>query len=262
MREIRKMLCIFSMQRKREKDGGKERPGVFSGKRMLGILLALTLGTLMLGAHPVAAYDSPLQLSRSSLSLNVGDTFRLGLSVAYPGQSVTWSSSKPSVVTVEDGLLTAKKAGSAVITVKSGMASATCQVKCKRTNARVGVYTYEYPQQGEKEGAVDTLYILERNAGKISFVCEHQEEERTVTTALIRVALVGNKTEVFSWRDDEGHEGTGRASFTGTRVILEMESLPLEEEDDLWSWSDQTLVMTLTERKLREEEKNALARRR
>ena len=43
-------------------------------------------------------------------------------------KTVTWSSSNPSVATVNGGKVTAVKAGTATITAKSGEKSATCAV--------------------------------------------------------------------------------------------------------------------------------------
>jgi len=84
----------------------------------------------------VVAVDSPrsISLGQAALTLNPGDIHALTATVlpADKNGSVTWKSSRSSVVSVNgDGVLTAKKAGTAVITCTSRVTSslrATLQV--------------------------------------------------------------------------------------------------------------------------------------
>ena len=58
-----------------------------------------------------------------TINLKKGDTLSLGASVSGSG-TVKWSSSKPTVAAVSSsGKVTAKKAGSAIITAKCGSSS-------------------------------------------------------------------------------------------------------------------------------------------
>lgn len=72
-------------------------------------------------------------LNTNTLTMNVGDEETL-VATVYPvdatDKSVTWESSDPSVATVEDGVVTAIAAGSAVIIVTTvdGELTATCDV--------------------------------------------------------------------------------------------------------------------------------------
>lgn len=69
-------------------------------------------------------------LSDTRLTLSVGQEKQLSATVkpSSAGQTVTWSSSAPDVVSVENGLLKALKAGKAVITASADGMSATCEV--------------------------------------------------------------------------------------------------------------------------------------
>ncbi len=69
-----------------------------------------------------------LTLSDKSLSLFLGDTYKLQLEKEY-ADSITWESSNSSVATVADGLVSAVGVGKAVITVKSGSVEASCEVE-------------------------------------------------------------------------------------------------------------------------------------
>ena len=77
-----------------------------------------------------------ISVSPSSLTLNVGSSYTLAKSVTPSNAttSYTWSSSNTSVATVSNGKVTAKKAGTANITVKtSNGKTASCYVTVKST---------------------------------------------------------------------------------------------------------------------------------
>ena len=72
---------------------------------------------------------SSVKLSVSSKSIFTGNRFAI---TATASGTVSWSSSNTGVATVDSrGIVTAKKAGSATITAKSGSHSATCKITVK-----------------------------------------------------------------------------------------------------------------------------------
>ena len=88
--------------------------------------------TLTVNAATVSV--TGVTLTPASLSLFTGDTATLTATVQpsdATNQNVTWSSDKPEVATVENGVVTAKAAGTATITVTTadGNYTATCTVK-------------------------------------------------------------------------------------------------------------------------------------
>ena len=71
-----------------------------------------------------------ISLNRSTLSLKNGETFQLNatLTPANASTKVTWSVSNDVVSVTDDGKVTAKRAGSAIVTATAGNVSAKCSV--------------------------------------------------------------------------------------------------------------------------------------
>ena len=73
-----------------------------------------------------------ITLNESSKSLYIGETVTLRATVTPSNtdedKTVTWSSDKPDIAKVEDGLVTALAEGEATITAKVGNLSATCKI--------------------------------------------------------------------------------------------------------------------------------------
>ena len=77
--------------------------------------------------------DTPeltISLDKEEITLEEGKTYNLKVTVSVEGKSVTWTSGKESVATVDDnGKVTAVKEGEATITAKVDDKTATCKVK-------------------------------------------------------------------------------------------------------------------------------------
>lgn len=72
-----------------------------------------------------------INLNKTTLALTEGNSETLIATVTPENatdKTVTWTSSKPSVATVENGKVTAVAAGNAIITAKAGSFTATCDV--------------------------------------------------------------------------------------------------------------------------------------
>ena len=94
-----------------------------------------------------------IQLSSFSLSMAVGDTESLSAYTTPNGQSVKWSSSNYSIVSVNDGKVTANQAGSATI-----YASITVNGKEYRGSCSVVVERVPSPPSGYKLDALEMNY--------------------------------------------------------------------------------------------------------
>ena len=108
-----------------------------------GIVKALKIGTATIKAKAgdktatcsitiVPTEVSSITLDKSSASLEVGETVTLSATVNpsdATDKTVTWTTSDATVATVSNGVVTAKKLGTATITAKAGDKSANCTVK-------------------------------------------------------------------------------------------------------------------------------------
>jgi len=79
----------------------------------------------------VATTVTSVTLDRTSASLKAGETVTLTATVKpddATDKTVTWTTSDASVATVDNGVVTAKKVGTATITAKAGDKEATCSI--------------------------------------------------------------------------------------------------------------------------------------
>lgn len=79
----------------------------------------------------VATPVTSVTLDRATASLKAGETVTLTATVKpddATDKTVTWTTSDATVATVSNGVVTAKKVGTAIITAKAGDKSATCTI--------------------------------------------------------------------------------------------------------------------------------------
>ena len=83
---------------------------------------------------PATVPVSSVSLDKTAMTMTAGDSGSLTATVNpsnATNKAVTWSSSDASVATVSNGSVSAKKAGTAVVTAKAGDKTATCTVTVK-----------------------------------------------------------------------------------------------------------------------------------
>ena len=98
-------------------------------KAKKGLLVILTM-LMMLAVLPLTTMAAPttMWITPSSLTLEVGETYKL--KVVGTAKKVKWSSSKKKVATISSkGVVTAKKAGTTVISAK--VSGKTLKIKVK-----------------------------------------------------------------------------------------------------------------------------------
>jgi len=123
-------------------------------KRFAGFVLFLLLLTLCFQVSAAAAPG----ISKTKLSLRTGQSYTLKIT-GFTG-TVKWSSGNRNVAVVSSrGKVTAKKAGTAVITARCGKVRRTCRVTVKPVGlSRTGVK--------KTEGSVFTIKLL---CGKLRY---------------------------------------------------------------------------------------------
>ena len=97
------------------------------------------------------------------MSLEEGDTALLTATVLpedADDRTVSWSSSNPSVATVEGGLVTALAEGMATITATAGDQSATCMVNVSKAPVILLGITFNVTQLQMEQGQQYSLTVL------------------------------------------------------------------------------------------------------
>ncbi len=163
---------------------------------LVAALASLAAAVLFTACPPPVNPDSAVavesvSLDKASLSLAVGETGQLTATVTPAGATdtrVTWSSSDEAVATVsETGLVTAKAAGSATVTVKTtdGGKSAACAV------------TVEIPVTPTTDAFLSSLSLSVGGAARdIGFTKSNLAYKATVpyeTTEVVIAAVPSNK---------------------------------------------------------------------
>ena len=107
------------------------RTGLLTAKKAGSATIAVTQGEESATCN-VTVNDFSISLNKSTLSLEKGSSETLTATFSPAGAStyntVTWSSSAPSIVSVDNGVLAANNWGSAVITATAGGKTATCNI--------------------------------------------------------------------------------------------------------------------------------------
>ena len=120
--------------------------------------------TLMLaGCGPEPVKATGVELDKTSATMIVGDTLQLKATVAPENatdKAVTWSASGDGIVKVEDGLVTALKAGESTVTVTThdGGFTATCAITVN--NPVVHVTGVELDKESETVKVASTLTLV------------------------------------------------------------------------------------------------------
>ena len=155
--------------------------------------------------------DEPLMLNHQELSMNPGDTGMLEITcfrqTDLQSQTAVWSSSDETVVTVENGEITAVAAGTAVVTAQIGEQEAFCTVRVLAGASVAGVCMEEtsirLPVGESKQLAVS---VLPTNAANKNVTWETSDQEVAVVSADGTVRGVSVGTAFITVRSEDGNK--------------------------------------------------------
>ena len=102
-----------------------------------------------------------ISLNETKISINKGDTKTLIATItpdSVKDSPVTWTSSDTSIATVDDGVVTGKAAGEAVITATITVGQVEYSASCKVTVA-VSKVTITFDGNGSTSGSMDPIEV-------------------------------------------------------------------------------------------------------
>lgn len=124
---------------------------------LLCLALTAAAGLSMTVITPAEA--ASVSLNKTKLSLYAGDSGRL--TVKGTSKTLAFKSSRPTVASVsKSGTVTAKKAGSCIITVKSGKKTLKCRVTVKKTIELSNYLNKNFNQLKKTAGKMKINYNL------------------------------------------------------------------------------------------------------
>lgn len=185
-----------------------------------------------------------VELNKSTLSLDEGDTYTLTATVApadAANKAVTWTSSNSGVATVDsNGKVTAVSSGTATITVTTvdGGKTATCAVTVSHTSSG----------GGSSDDDSDPTYsvTLPKNVKGGEVKTSHRYAEQGNTVTITVDPDKGYELDELTVTDSKGKEldltdkGNGKYTFKmpGTRVEVEVSFKLIETEPEAPAFAD------------------------
>jgi uncharacterized protein YjdB len=174
-----------------------------------GVVTAKKVGTATITAQAgnktatcqitvVATEVTSVTLNKTTASLKAGESVTLTATVNpddATDKTVTWTSSDQTVATVSNGVVTAKKVGTATITAKAGSKTATCQVTVVPTD--VTSVTLNKTTASLKAGETVTLTATVNPSDATDKTVTWTTSDQTVATVsngVVTAKMVGTAT--------------------------------------------------------------------
>ena len=239
----------------------KEPPAKFRHMRLTGwsLFCAVFFAALLcVACTPEEQYTNvkEISLNKTSASLKVGETVTLSATVKpddATDKSVTWSTSDATIATVSDGLVTAKKIGTASITAKAGDKTATCtitvvatpvtSVTLNKTSASLKVgETVTLSATVKPDDATDKSVTWSTADATIATVSDGLVTAKKLGTAII-TAKAGDKTAtctitvVATPVTSISLNMSSVKMIVGEQIQLSASVLPVDATDKTVSWT-------------------------
>lgn len=180
-----------------------------AGTNLIIKYLTSELGKLYYNLETKAVSVTGVSINKSSTTIVAGGTEQLSAVVSpsdATNKAVTWSSSDTTIATVNNGLVTAKATGNAVITVKTseGSYTATCNIEVLAKSVSVesvslNYSTYEMEQSSQM---ILEATITPSNATNQNLIWESSNEEiLIVESGLVKALREGSATVTVTTED-------------------------------------------------------------
>ncbi|MGM9804478.1 MAG: Ig domain-containing protein [Muribaculaceae bacterium] len=195
-----------------------------------------------------------ISLSNSAISLTPGDTKQLSASV-YPtnatNKNVTWSSSNTNVATVSSsGLVTAKAAGTAIITCRAADgsgASATCSITVTDPNISVTSITLSNSAisltPGDTKQLSATVYPTNASNRVVTWSSSNTTVATVSSNGLVTAKTAGNA--IIFCRSTDGSEITALCGVTVTSPEIKPTSISLNKSSAI-IYEGESVTLTAT----------------
>ena len=178
----------------------------------------------------VATEVTSVSLNKTTASLKAGETVTLTATVNpddATDKTVTWTSSDQTVATVSNGVVTAKKVGTATITAKAGSKTATCQITVVATE--VTSVTLNKTTASLRAGETVTLTATVNPDDATDKTVTWSSSDQTVATVsngVVTAKKVGTATITA--------KAGSKTATCKIAVVPDMESIEDEREEQEW----------------------------
>ncbi len=167
-----------------------------------------------------ASSKEPIAMNYHEVSLKRGETLQLEATyselVDLSAQTVSWSVDDASVVSVNDGMLTANSAGTATVTANAGGREATCKVTVYDVAPVMGIYLSEASVTVEK-GSTKRLsaQVLPTDAVNQDITWESGDQSvATVNKSGVVTGISAGTTEITAYSKDGGFPAVCKVTVT------------------------------------------------
>jgi hypothetical protein len=127
-----------------------------------------------------------LTLNQTNVTLYTKGTKTVTLKTSGVSGNVTWTSSNTKVATVKNGVVTAKKAGTTVITATVGSSKAVCNVTVKKASLKVSKKKLTL-----KKGKKASLKVKAVPAGKVTYKSSNKKVAKVTSKGVVKAVKAG-----------------------------------------------------------------------
>lgn len=171
-----------------------------------------------------------LKLDKAEVHMSPGQVWQLNATVKPEGASISWSSNKTDVATVDgEGKVTAIALGEAVITASAGEKSAQCLVKVEKEVAIEGISLNKSSltlKEGETFQLVATLIPENATPKTIEWISSIPSVATVDETGLVTAVRNGGPTEIWAVIGrGSGHDINAKCEVTVTGDAPSVESI-------------------------------------